>query len=56
MEIPGLNEFHASARRRVATKMEFLGQAPMGEEAADNEFRWDEVDPELVRELRRALG
>lgn len=56
LAIPGLREFHASARHQVRTKMEFYGSATLGSESLDEEFRWDEVDPGMVLALRRALG
>jgi len=56
LQIPGLEEFHASARHEVKTKMEFFGRTTMGAEPVEEEFRWDEVDPLMVRALRRKLG
>lgn len=56
LPIDGLHEFHASARHPVKTKMEFHGGATMGSENLEEEFRWEEVDPEMVRMLRRQLS
>jgi copper homeostasis protein len=56
LSIPGLKEFHASARHQVKTKMEYFGRSPMGEEPIEEEFRWNEVDPMMVKALRRQLG
>lgn len=56
MAIPGLKEFHASARHQVKTKMEYFGRTTMGTEAVEEEFRWNEVDPSMVQALRRQLG
>lgn len=55
MRIPQLKEFHASARHQVKTKMEFFGRTTMGEEPVEEEFRWEEVSPQIVREMRRTL-
>lgn len=55
LKISNLHEFHASARHQVKTKMEFHGYATMGSESIDEEFRWDEVDPNMVRALRQRL-
>jgi copper homeostasis protein len=56
LNIPGLNEFHASARHQVHTKMEFFGNTPMGAEAVEEEYQWEEVDIQMVRALRRRLN
>ena len=56
LPISDLHEFHASARHRVKTKMEFHGSATMGGETLDEEFHWEEVNPEMVRTLRRLLS
>ena len=56
LSIPGLSEFHASARRPVKSKMEYFGTTTMGNEEVDEEFHWQEVDPLMVMEMREKLG
>jgi copper homeostasis protein len=54
--IPGLSEFHSAARKVVLSKMKYRGATNMGDEEVDEEFRWSEVDPALVRAMHNILN
>lgn len=56
LNIPGLTEFHASAKKVVASQMTHRGRAAMGHEAADTEYRWYESDQETIATLKRQLA
>jgi copper homeostasis protein len=55
-DIAGLREFHSAARATVASQMRYRGAVNMGDEAASEEFSWQEVDGELVRGMKQVLG
>lgn len=55
LEIGGLTEFHSAARTDIHSRMEYTGAVNMGDEAVQEEFRWQEVDESLVRGMREAL-
>lgn len=55
LEIEELQAFHAAARRRVRSEMQFFGETNMGDEAVEEEFQWHETDAEIVAGLREAM-
>lgn len=56
LTIEGLNAFHASAKKRVGSKMQFKGSATMGSESLEAEFSWLETDGEVISALRKTLN
>lgn len=56
LEIPGLNEFHSSARGEVQSSMLYFGRTKMGNEALEAEFVWQEVHVAQVQQLRAKLN
>ncbi|MEM8527441.1 MAG: copper homeostasis protein CutC [Bacteroidota bacterium] len=50
--IAGLQEFHSSAKQIVKSKMQYLGEARMGDEDLEKEFEWEEVSIEQVQALK----
>ncbi len=54
-DIEGLSEFHSAARMDIASRMAYHGGVNMGDEAVMEEFRWQEVDAELVRGMKQQL-
>ncbi|MCB0568569.1 MAG: copper homeostasis protein CutC [Phaeodactylibacter sp.] len=54
-DIEGLSEFHSAARMDIESLMAYHGGVNMGDEAVMEEFRWQEVDAELVRGMRARL-
>ncbi len=56
LDIEGLTEFHSAARTEIQSSMEYTGAVNMGDEAVQEEFRWQEVDGELVRGMREVLN
>jgi copper homeostasis protein len=55
LEIEELQAFHAAARRRVRSDMQFFGATTMGDEALEEEFQWHEADADIVAGLRAAM-
>ena len=55
LSIPGIHEYHSAARRPVLSQMAFRGHTHMGDEAVEEEFRWQEVDPDLVSGMKKAI-
>jgi copper homeostasis protein len=55
LHISGLKEFHASARHLVYSQMQYFGEATMGLEGVQEEFRWHEVDRDIVKELKNKI-
>ena len=55
LNVPGLTEFHSSAKGITKSEMLFKGHTPMGSESVKEEFQWNEVDREIVTALRKAL-
>ncbi len=55
MDIDGLTELHSAARKEVESRMQYTGSVNMGDESVQEEFRWQEVDEELVRGMREVL-
>ena len=53
--IKGINEFHSAPNRIIASRMNYRGITPMGDEETDLEFRWMEVDTALVRAMKNRL-
>lgn len=56
LDIGGLKEFHSAARMEVQSRMSYTGAVNMGDEAVQDEFRWQEVDEGLVQGMREALN
>lgn len=56
LDIEGLTEFHSAARMEVRSRMSYTGAVNMGDEAVQDEFRWQEVDERLVRGMREVLN
>lgn len=56
LDIGGLTEFHSAARTDIHSRMEYTGAVNMGDEAVQEEFRWQEVDESLVRGMRDVLN
>ena len=56
LDIDGLTEFHSAARMEVQSQMSYTGEVNMGDEAVQDEFRWQEVDEGLVRGMRHVLN
>ena len=55
LDIKGLAELHSAARREIHSQMLFTGAVNMGDEAVQDEFRWQEVDEGLVRGMKDLL-
>ncbi len=55
-DIEGLREFHSAARCQVTSRMQFRGHTHMGDEVLADEFRWQEVDPALVRGMKALIS
>jgi len=53
--IEALQEFHSAARVSVTSQMRYRGAVNMGDEAASEEFSWQEVDGDLVRGMKQVL-
>lgn len=53
--IETIEEFHSAPNHTIHSQMAYKGITPMGDEAADQEFAWQEVDETLVRDLKAAL-
>ena len=56
LDIEGLTEFHSAARTEIKSRMLYTGGVNMGDEAVQDEFRWQEVDESLVRGMRDVLS
>ena len=56
LDIEGLTEYHSAARKEVESGMQYTGSVNMGDEAVQDEFRWHEVDEELVKGMRAVLN
>ena len=54
-QIDNITEFHSAPNRLIASRMIYRGITPMGDEDANQEFRWQEVDSALVKGMRRVL-
>ena len=55
LNIEGLTEFHSAARTEVKSRMVYTGGVNMGDEAVQDEFRWQVVDENLVRGMQQVL-
>ncbi|MCB0578167.1 MAG: copper homeostasis protein CutC [Phaeodactylibacter sp.] len=55
LSIRGLTEFHSAARKEVKSRMAYTGGVNMGDEAVQEEFRWQEVDERLVSGMKNVL-
>ena len=56
LDIQGLTEFHSAARGEIQSRMLYTGSVNMGDEGVQDEFRWQEVDEELVRGMKEVLA
>lgn len=54
-QIPTLNEFHSSAKKKVKSRASIIGTAQLGSETLEEEYSWEEVDEAIVKALKMAL-